>query len=104
MEEISVEQAEGNLTQSKWDLAPSVNAGVSHNMSWGRSVNLQTLEIIKNKRNMSTSGSLSASAAIFSGFAKVNSIKSNYTSLQIAREQVEKVKNDITIQITRAYL
>ena len=48
MEEISVEQAEGNLTQSKWDLAPSVNAGVSHNMSWGRSVNLQTLEIIKN--------------------------------------------------------
>lgn len=104
MEEIGVEQAEGNLTQSKWDLAPSINAGLSHSMSWGRSVNLQTLEIIKNKRSMSTSGNLSASATIFSGFAKLNSIKSNYTSLQIAKEQVEKVKNDITIQITRAYL
>ena len=104
MEEIGVEQAEGNLTQSKWDLAPSVNAGLSHSMSWGRSVNLQTLEIIKNKRSMSTSGNLSASATIFSGFSKLNSIKSNYTSLQIAKEQVEKVKNDITIQITRAYL
>ena len=104
MEEISVEQAEGNLTQSKWDLAPAVNAGLSHSMSWGRSVNLQTLEIIKNKRSMSTSGNLSASATIFSGFSKLNSIKSNATSLEIAREQVEKVKNDITLQITRAYL
>ena len=104
MEEIGVEQAKGNLSQSKWDLAPSINAGLSHNMSWGRSVNLQTLEIIKNKRSMSTSGNLSASATVFSGFAKTNSIKSNYTSLQIAKEQVEKVKNDITIQITRAYL
>ena len=104
MEEIGVEQAQGNLTQSRWDLAPSVNAGLSHSMSWGRSVNLQTLEIIKNKRSMSTSGNLSASATIFSGFAKLNSIKSNYTSLEIAKEQVEKVKNDITIQITRAYL
>lgn len=104
MEEISVEQAEGNLTQSKWDLAPAVNAGLSHSMSWGRSVNLQTLEIIKNKRSMSTSGNLSASATLFSGFSKQNSIKSNSTSLQIAKEQVEKVKNDITIQITRAYL
>ncbi|MBR6464815.1 MAG: TolC family protein, partial [Bacteroidales bacterium] len=104
MEEIGVEQAEGNLTQSKWDLAPSINAGLSHSMNWGRSVNLQTLEIIKNKRSMSTSGNLSASATIFSGFAKLNSIKSNYTSLEIAKEQVEKVKNDITIQITRAYL
>lgn len=104
MEEISVEQAEGNVKQSKWDLAPSVSAGLNHSMSWGRSVNLQTLEIIKNKRSMSTSGNLSASATVFSGFSKINSIKSNATSLEIAKEQVEKVKNDITIQITRAYL
>ena len=104
MEEIAVEQAENSARQSKWDLAPSVNAGLSHNMSWGRSVNLQTLEIIKNKRSMSTSGSLSASATIFQGFSKANSIRSNTTSLKIAEQQVEKIKNDITIQITRAYL
>ena len=70
MEEIGVEQASNSASQSKWDLAPSVNAGLSHNMSWGRSVNLQTLEIIKNKRSMSTSGNLSASATLFGGFSK----------------------------------
>ena len=104
MEEIGVEQAQNIAKQSKWDIAPSVNAGLSHSMSWGRSVNLQTLEIIKNKRSMSTSGSLSASATIFQGLSKTNTIKSNMTSLKIAEQQVEKVKNDITIQITRAYL
>ncbi|MBO6223024.1 MAG: TolC family protein [Bacteroidales bacterium] len=104
MEEIGVEQASNSTSQSKWDLAPSVNAGLSHNMSWGRSVNLQTLEIIKNKRSMSTSGNLSASATLFGGFSKTNAIKSNMTSLKIAEQQLEKIKNDITIQITRAYL
>ena len=104
MEEIGVEQAQNIADQSKWDIAPSVNAGLSHSMSWGRSVNLQTLEIIKNKRSMSTSGNLSASATIFQGLSKTNTIKSNMTSLKIAEQQVEKVKNDITIQITRAYL
>ena len=104
MEEIAVEQAHNSAVQSKWDLAPSVSAGLSHSMSWGRSVNLQTLEIIKNKRNMSTSGNLSASAVIFGGFSKTNNIKSSMTSLKIAEKQLEKIKNDITIQITRAYL
>ncbi len=104
LEEISVEQAKNNYTQSKWDLAPSVNAGASHNMSWGRSVNLQTLEIIRNKRSMSTSGSLSSSAVIFGGLSKEYTIKSNQTALKISTQQVEKTKNDITIQITRAYL
>ena len=104
MEEIGVERDRNNLNQSKWDMAPSVNAGLSHNMSWGRSVNLQTLEIIKNKRSMSTSGSLSASATIFGGLSKANTIKSNRTSLKISEQQVEKIKNDITVQITRAYL
>ncbi len=104
MEEISVEQARNTASQSKWDMAPSLNAGASHNMSWGRSVNLQTLEIIKNKRSMSTSGNLSASATIFQGLSKLNSIKSSSTQLKISEQQVEKTKNDITVQITRAYL
>ncbi len=102
--EIGVEQSQRMLNESKWSMAPSLSAGMSHNMSWGRSVNLQTLEIIKNKRTMSTSGSLSASATVFGGLSKQNSIKSNKTSLLIASEQVEKIKNDITIQITQAYL
>ena len=101
---ISVEQSRNNLQQSKLDLIPSLSGGSSLSMSWGRSVNLQTLEIIKNKRSMSVSGSLSSSATIFSGFSKLNNIKSNKVALNIAEKQVEKMENDITIQILQAYL
>lgn len=101
---ISVEEAKNNVTQSTYDLLPSVNGSLSHDMSWGRSVNMQTLKIIKNQRNMNTSGSVSASLDIFNGLEKINTLKSNRTQLQIARQRVEKLKNDITIQVTKAYL
>ena len=102
--QLSVQQAQNNILQSKMDFLPSIDASASHNMSWGRSVNMQTLEIIQNKLSQSSSFSASASETIFSGFAKVNTLKSNKMQLQISEQQVEKLKNDITIQITRAYL
>ena len=102
--QLSVQQAQNNILQSKMDFLPSVDASASHNMSWGRSVNMQTLEIIQNKLSQSSSFSASASETIFSGLAKINTLKSNKVQLQISEQQVEKLKNDITIQITRAYL
>ncbi|MCI1720336.1 MAG: TolC family protein [Bacteroidales bacterium] len=102
--QLSVQQAKNNILQSKLDFLPSVDGSASHNMSWGRSVNMQTLEIIQNKLSQSTSFSASASETIFSGLSKINTLKSNKTQLQIAEQQVEKLKNDITIQITKAYL
>lgn len=99
-----VEQSRNNILQSKMDFLPNIDASASHNMSWGRSVNMQTLEIIQNKLSQSTSLSASASVAVFNGLAKINTLKSNQTQLLISEQQVEKLKNDITIQITRAYL
>lgn len=102
--QLSVEQAQNNARQSKWDLLPTLGASASHNMSWGRSVNMQTLQIIRNKLNYSTSASLSSSLDIFSGMTKINAIKSGRTQLEISEQLVEKYKNDITIQIVQAYL
>ncbi len=101
---LTTEQAKNNIINSMLNFAPTLNAGVSHNMSWGRSVNLQTLEIIKNKRSMSTSGSLSSSLSIFNGLSKIYTLKSDKAQHKISEQQIEKLKNDITIQITQAYL
>ncbi len=102
--QLSVEQARNNAVQSKWNLLPDIGASASHNMSWGRSVNMQTLQIIRNKLNSSTSASLSSSLNVFNGLTKVNTIKSNKIQLEISEQLVEKYKNDITIQIIQAYL
>ena len=101
---LMVQQAENNVLQSKLDFVPSVSGSVSHNMSWGRSVNLQDLEIIENKLSQSTSANLSASMNLLEGLSKFNTLKSNKTQLEIYNYEVEKLKNDISINITQAYL
>ena len=102
--ELAVAQSENAVTQSKYEFLPSLSGGISQSMSWGRSVNLQTLEIIKHKMSSSTSASLSSSVTLFNGLSNVYNLKSNQTALKISRLQVEKLNNDITIQITQAYL
>lgn len=103
-QEISVEQNENNLTQAKLNFAPSVRASLSHSMNWGRSVNVQDLEIIENKLSQSTSASASAAINLFEGMVKHNDIKSKNVVLEISKKEVDRIKNDISIEITRSFL
>ena len=101
---IAVQQNKNTLTQSKIDLAPSFSGSLSQNMSWGKSIDLQTLKVIDHKLSSSTSGSVNASATLFDGLAKFNTIKSNQSSLEISLQEVSKLKNNISISITKAFL
>lgn len=103
-QELVVEQNKNNVEQAKYNFVPSVNASVSENMNWGRSVNLNDLEIITNQLSASTSASLGASIRILDGLSKPNTLKSNQKSLEISMQDVQRIKNDISINIARAYL
>ena len=103
-QELSIEQSENNLQQSKLNYIPSVSASVSHSMNWGRSVNMNDLQIIQNKLSQSTSASARASVNLFEGFAKSNEIKSNSVVRDISVQEVDRIKNNISIEISRAYL
>lgn len=103
-QQLNVEQSKNNVLQSKLDFIPTISGSMNHSMNWGRSVNLQDLEIIKNQLSQSTSANLSASLTIFEGFSKHKTLKSNKTQLEISRQQVEQLKNEISISITQAYL
>lgn len=103
-QEIMVEQAGNELLASKMKYVPSVNASMNHNLSWGRSVNLNDLEIIENQMSQSTSLNLSASIPIFEGMRKQNTVKSQIKQLEIAGVNVEKLKNEISLAVARGYL
>ena len=102
--QLNAEQAKLNLKAAKYDFLPSLNLGLNQSYSWGRSVNMQTLEIIKHELSSSTSASLSSSATLFNGLTNVYNLKSSQTQLKINNAQVEQLENNITIQITQAYL
>lgn len=103
-QEIAVEQAGNELVAAKMEYIPSVNASMNHNLSWGRSVNLNDLEIIENKMSQSTSLNLSASIPLFEGMRKQNTVKSQMKQLEIAGVNVEKLKNEISLSVARGYL
>lgn len=100
---IAVKQAENNLKQSKLDFIPSFNASAGHNFNWGKSVNINDLEIT-NQLTQSTTANISASTPVIEGFVKHNTLKSNRIELEISQQEVERLKNEITISITQAYL
>ena len=102
--EHDIEIAKNNLTASKMEYFPSVNASMGHNMNWGRSVNLNDLEIVENKLTQSSSLNLSASLPVFEGMRKHNTVKSSVNRLAIAQANMEALKDDISIAIVKGYL
>ncbi len=102
--ELAVEQSKNNAAQSRLEFIPSLNASAGHNLNWGRSVNMQDLEIIENKLNQGTNLSLSASVPVFEGMRKINDIKSKDLLKEISVLEVGRVRNQISIEIARSYL
>ncbi len=101
---LEVTRSENDILKSQLDFVPSVNASIGHNFNWGRSVDLQNLEIIQNQLSQSTSASASASIALLDGLSKLNTLKSSRKSLEISIQEVERLKNEISISIVKSYL
>lgn len=101
---IEVSRSENQLTQNRLNFIPNLNVSLGHNFSWGRSVDLQNLEIIHNQLSQSTSASTNASIYLLDGLSKLNSLKSSQKSIEISIQEVEKVKDEISLSIARSYL
>lgn len=101
---IEVSRSENQLLQDKLDFIPSLNASMGHSLNWGRSVDLQNLEIIRNQLSQSTSISANASIYLLDGLSKLNTLRSSRKSLEISLQEVERLKDEISVSITRSYL
>jgi len=91
-----------NLKQSKNALLPTLSGSVSQSMQWGRSQQLSGL--FQNTQNYNLSPNLSANLALFGGGEKINQIKRNKILLAVDQSNVEKVKNDLILQVVTSYL
>ena len=101
---LNISQNQNQLEQSKWALAPSLNASAGYNFSWGRSVNQLDLTIIENQLSQSGSLSLGASVTLFDGLQNTNTIKRNKIQLEISEQEVELLKNDLSLNIAQYFL
>ncbi len=101
-QKLNVNYRENQLLQSKYNLAPSVNANVRHNFNFGKST--QSDNTFINQNSQSTNFALNADVVLFNGFAKQNTIKKRQLELEYTIHDLNKIKNDITLAVASAYL
>lgn len=100
---LNAEIEKVNLSQSRADLLPTLNAGVGYSYSVGRSVNPFT-NIIVDQPVSSQDANLSTSVTLFNGFQKANTIRRNKVTLEARQYLYEDMQNDITLQVVTAYM
>ena len=100
---INTEYNKNNLEQSKMSRLPSLNASSSYGATFGQGIDPITYEF-KNQTVQSMNMSLNTAVTLFGGLQKVNTIQQNEFNLQASLKDLEKLKNDIALNIAAAYL
>jgi outer membrane protein len=101
--EMNLESTSINLTQSKYSRLPSVNANASNTYNFGQTIDPFTNQFATNTVR-SNSFFLNAQVTVFNGFQTLNTIKANQTELQAAESDLQKMKNDISLNVANIYL
>ncbi|MEA3317099.1 MAG: TolC family protein [Bacteroidota bacterium] len=103
-QELNTKINSNNYLQSKLNILPQINASTSHNFSFGRALDESTYEFTDDQTVQSTNFSLNASADLFKGFQNKNTIQQKHLDLLASVQDEEKMKNDLSLNITSAYL
>ena len=100
---LNTEYNSNLLLRSKVTLAPNLNAGTGYGLSWGRALDETTYQY-KNQRIISANTNVSSSLTLFSGLQQYNTIKQNEFNLLASQQDLEKLKNEISLLIAAGYL
>jgi outer membrane protein len=101
---LSTEYNENLLKQSKLGQIPDLSGSSRYTYSWGRALDQTTYQFTEDQQINSISLGLSSSVNLFNGLRVRNTILQNELNLMASYEDVEKVKNDISLNIAAAYL
>lgn len=103
--ELSKDLVAQDLVQAKSNLYPNLSAGVTQRLNYGFFFDqVAGQPITGNQWTNSAYGAISSNVNIFKGFQQVNQIKANKSQLESSATQVEKIKNDLVLNVLVTYL
>lgn len=100
---LNAELGKVKIEQSYGSMLPTLNGSASQNYNSGRSIDPFTNQFNQNTIQ-SNSLSLSSTVSLFQGFQLTNSVKQSYLDLRSNLMDLEKLKNDIGLNVATAYL
>jgi outer membrane protein len=95
-------QREIQLSTAKNSRLPDLSGSVSERFSFGRGLTVDNT--YTNRSTSSTSFSIGTNIPLFTGFKIPNNIKLNQLNLEAATQDLEKAKNDIRMQVAKAFV
>ncbi|HER07824.1 MAG TPA: TolC family protein [Bacteroides sp.] len=101
---LNTEYNENLLKQSRLGQIPNLNANSNYTYSWGRALDQTTYQFTEDQKINSISAGVTSSMNLFNGFQVRNTILQNELDLMASYEEVEKIRNDISLNIAAAYL
>jgi len=101
--ELLAESAHINYNQSKANMLPDLNAGISHTSYNGRSINPYTNSYI-NEQNNAASYQLTTNIVLWNGCSLHNYMKQNELNYEAGKMDAQNAKDKITVDIILNYL
>lgn len=102
-QELNTMVNENNLLQARMGRLPGLNANTQQSFNYGRSLDFAT-NIYEDQNTRSFSFNTSTQVTLFNGFQITNSIKQTDLNLMASLADLDKLKNDISLNIASAYL
>lgn len=99
-----VESARVDRQQTRLNYLPNLNAGLGYNASFGRSLDPTTYNYVSGQTVQNASGNLSLSTTLFAGMQKLHNLRRAEFNLAASVQEVERIKDEITIAVAAAYL
>jgi len=100
---LAADRARINWQQERANLLPDLNAGLTHGINQGRSINPLTNTYV-NDEVAFASPRLNGSLLLFNGLAQRNLIKQYNLIYQSNIEEVKQLKNQLVLNVMMAYL
>ncbi len=100
---LNLEGTSVNLSQTKASRYPTANVSLGFNNNWGRSIDPTSNDFIA-QRITTTGLSGNSNVTLFNGLRQVNSVKQGNIDVDAAEYDLEKIKNDLVLDIASMYL
>ena len=101
-QEATRNQSEVELNTVQWSRMPNLNGSIGQSFNFGRA--LQADNTYGNRNTQNTNFSVGTNIPLFTGLQIPNNIALAKLNLKAATEDLNKAKEDISIQITSYYL
>ena len=99
----SLDNAEMSYRQSVASLFPSLSAGTSGSLNFGRSIDPET-NSYTTKSTFSNSYSLSSSMPVFAGLRYVNNVRAANVARERGVQELQIIKDNVALDVMKAYV